>query len=96
MQPFDGIDKQEALRPLVPKQEIIKDQDELELEKLLKQTFLDEILSALYDSRYIAPIVALIAIFLAYHLTIAPHQVYTDKSAILNMNLVSLLIRETP
>jgi hypothetical protein len=64
------------------------DQDELEIEKLLKQSLLDEIIAAVYDSRYLATVVALIAIFFAYHLTIAPHHAYEDNSPLSNLNLV--------
>ncbi len=63
--------------------------DEREYQELMKRNSLfDEITFALYESRFMAPIIALLGILLAYHLTIAPHQTYVDKTEKLNINLV--------
>jgi uncharacterized membrane protein len=91
---LDKISKQheEEYQPLLEPLEIQKerDLDEIELEKLRKhQTIYDELLYAFYESRFLAPLVAIIGVFLAYQLTVAPHQVYVDKTSQLNINLVS-------
>lgn len=54
-------------------------QKEIEEEEMLYKlntcSIWDDILSALYESRYTAPLFALLGVFLAYHVTIAPYQV---------------------
>lgn len=62
--------------------------DEKLFEKLRKTTAWDDFLQAVYDVRLAAPVVAILAILLAYHLTIAPYRVKIDRSAQLNMDLV--------
>jgi uncharacterized membrane protein len=86
--------QEEESQPLLIPLELERepDLDLIELEKLKKhQTLYDEILYAFYESRFLAPLVAIIGVFLAYQLTIAPHQVYVDKTSQLNVNLVIFL-----
>jgi hypothetical protein len=69
-----------------------EDEEDMKLlEKLRKTTAWDDFLQAIYDVRLAAPVIAILSIFLAYHLTIAPYRVNVDKTAQLNMNLVNLI-----
>lgn len=40
----------------------------------------DDLCMALYDVRYLAPLVAIFATFLAYHITIAPYRVHIERN----------------
>jgi hypothetical protein len=68
------------------------DEDEIELAKLQKNNVVDDFILAIYESRLIAPIVALVAIFLSYHLTIAPHRVTVPQISPDSINLVSFIL----
>lgn len=46
--------------------------DDKYIDQQLNATVLDDFKQALYDVRYVAPILALLGILVAYHLTIAP------------------------
>lgn len=72
------------------------DEDEIELAKLQKNTVLDDFILAIYESRLIAPIVALVAIFLSYHLTIAPHRVTVPQISPDSINLPAVRPVLTP
>lgn len=56
----------------------IASEDEESIRKFCAGTSWDDFLLALYDVRIAAPIVAIIAMFLAYHITIAPYRVHVD------------------
>ena len=47
--------------------------DEL-IEKHLSATFWGDIKQSFYDARFTAPIIALLGVLLAYHLTVAPYR----------------------
>lgn len=51
--------------------------DEKFIDQQLNATVFDDFKQALYEVRYVAPILALLGIVLAYHLTIAPYRTRT-------------------
>jgi hypothetical protein len=48
--------------------------DEKYVEEQLNATVYSDFKQAIYDSRFAAPIIALLGVLLAYHLTIAPYR----------------------
>lgn len=68
--------------------------DEKYIDQQLNATVLDDFKQALYEVRYIAPILALLGIILAYHLTIAPYRTKVlDDKGFQNVNdLVRCLV----
>lgn len=46
---------------------------------LCQQSLWDDLVTALYDVRYIAPLIAIFAIYLGYHITIAPYRVHVER-----------------
>lgn len=65
--------------------------------KLLKNTFFDDILLAVYEARFAAPLVALLGIIIAYQITIAPYKVQIVKDGpplIEDISLVRPLLSE--
>jgi len=51
-----------------------------DIKKEMDVTVFDDIIAAFINSRYMAPLVALFGIFLAYHITIAPYQTHVDST----------------
>lgn len=47
---------------------------------LCQSSIWDDLCMALYDVRYLAPLVAIFATFLAYHITIAPYRVHIERN----------------
>jgi hypothetical protein len=69
------------------------DDDDEQIEKFLNRTMLQDIASALYEIRITGPLVALLGIFLAYHLTISPYQIdIVDGSVSQDFDLVTTLL----
>lgn len=59
-------------------------------EKYLDNSVFQDFINALYEVRLTAPLVVLLGIFLAYHLTIAPYQNHVINSGLsADMDLVS-------
>jgi hypothetical protein len=52
----------------------IDELDEKFIEEQLNATVYSDFKQAVYDSRFAAPIIALLGILLAYHLTVAPYR----------------------
>ena len=60
-----------------------------EQEKYLNNTVFQDLMLALYEVRFSAPLVVLLGVFLAYHITIAPYQSHViDGKPPLDMDLV--------
>ena len=77
---------------LIEKFEIDKDASDLsEDSELLKNTIFDDLKTAFFEARIAAPLIVLLAIFLGYHMTVAPYKTHTIDRA--SPDVVNDLVR---
>jgi hypothetical protein len=56
----------------------LENEDEESIMRLCNSTVWDDLIVAIYDVRFAAPIVLLFALILSYHITIAPYRAHVE------------------